>query len=143
LVARGEVLKAESLAALAQRIGVPTANLAGTVNRYNRLVSTGVDSDYFKDLANVEPLSTAPYYAAKLTQPAYGLTGTGLRIDENAAVIHEASEAIPGLFAAGEATGNVLGNIYFGSGNSLASCSVFGRIAGYNAAERAKALSPK
>ena len=142
LVARGEVVKADSLAALAQRIGVPPSNLAGTTQRYNRLVSTGIDSDYFKDLTHVGPMSTPPFYSAKLTQPAYGLTGTGLRIDENAGVIHESSEAIPGLFAAGEATGNVLGNIYFGSGNSLANCAVFGRIAGLNSAERAKTLAP-
>ena len=56
-------------------------------------------------------------------------------------MIHENSEPIPGLYAAGEATGNVLGSIYFGSGNSLASCAVFGRIAGDAAATRAKALS--
>jgi fumarate reductase flavoprotein subunit len=140
LVVRGEVVKADSLAALAQRIGVPPANLAGTVQRYNRLVSSGADSDYFKDFTGVGPISTPPFYSAKLTQPGYGLTGTGLRIDENAGVIHESSEAIPGLFAAGEATGNVLGSIYFGSGNSLANCAVFGRIAGYRSAERAKAI---
>jgi succinate dehydrogenase/fumarate reductase flavoprotein subunit len=55
-------------------------------------------------------------------------------------VIHENSEPIRGLYAAGEATGNIIGNIYFGSGNSLASCAVFGRIAGDSAAARAKAL---
>ena len=47
---------------------------------------------------------------------------------------------LPGLYAAGECTGNVLGNIYFGSGNSLANCAVYGRIAGANGAARAKAL---
>jgi fumarate reductase flavoprotein subunit len=115
-------------------------NLKGTVARYNRLVESGMDTDYFKDLTGVPPLAQAPFYSAKLTQPAYGLTGTGLRIDEHAAVIHENSEPIPGLYAAGEATGNIIGNIYFGSGNSLASCAVFGRIAGDSAAARAKAL---
>jgi fumarate reductase flavoprotein subunit len=137
LVASREVVKANSLDEMAQRLGVPVANLIGTVNRYNRLVASGVDSDYFKDLTNVGPIAQPPFYSAKITQPGYGLTGTGLRIDENAAVIHESSDPVPGLFAAGEATGNVLGNVYFGSGNSLANCAVFGRIAGYNAAARA------
>ena len=136
LVTSRDVVKADSLANLAARLGLPPANLAGTVSRYNRLVASGVDSDYFKDLTDVGPIAQPPFYAAKLTQPAYGLTGSGLRIDENAAVIHENSEPIPGLFAAGEATGNVIGNIYFGSGNSLASCAVFGRLAGANAAAR-------
>jgi succinate dehydrogenase/fumarate reductase flavoprotein subunit len=134
LVARGEVIKASSLDELARRLGVPAANLTGSVDRYNRLVGSGIDSDYFKDLTGVGPISTPPFYSAKITQPGYGLTGTGLRIDENAAVIHECSDPVPGLFAAGEATGNVLGDVYFGSGNSLANCAVFGRIAGYNSA---------
>ena len=141
LVARREVIKAESLEELARRLGVPLENLEGTVERYNRLVDSGVDSDYFKDLADVPPFRTSPFYSAKLTQPAYGLTGTGVRIDEDAAVIHENSEPIPGLFAAGECTGNVVGSIYFGSGNSLANCAVFGRVAGSNTAVRAKAMS--
>ena len=136
LVARHELVKADGLPELARRLGLPVDNLQGTVARYNRLVASGTDSDYFKDLKGVPPFLKPPYYSVKLTQPAYGLTGTGLRIDENAAVIHENSEPIPGLFAAGECTGNVLGNIYFGSGNSLANCSVFGRIAGHNAASR-------
>jgi succinate dehydrogenase/fumarate reductase flavoprotein subunit len=140
LVATREVVKADSLAEMAQRLGVPAANLAGSVKRYNRLIASGVDSDYFKDLTNVGPIGTPPFYSAKITQPGYGLTGTGLRIDEHAAVIHESSDPIPGLFAAGEATGNVLGDVYFGSGNSLANCAVFGRIAGLSAAARAAAL---
>lgn len=138
LVVRGEVIKAETLEQLARRLGIPPANLAGTADRYNRLVASGSDTDYFKTLKDVRPISTGPFYAAKMTQPFYAFTGTGVRIDEHAAVIHETSEAIPGLFAAGECVGNVLGGIYFGSGNSLANCAVFGRTAGYSAAARAK-----
>jgi fumarate reductase flavoprotein subunit len=41
---------------------------------------------------------------------------------------------VPGLFAAGECTGGVLGGIYVGSGNSYTNCLVYGRIAGRNAA---------
>lgn len=137
LVRRGEVTKAETLEHLARRLGIPPANLAGTVDRYNRLVASGSDTDYFKNLQYVGPISAGPFYAAKITQPFYAFTGTGVRIDENAAVIHETSAAIPGLFAAGECVGNVLGGIYFGSGNSLASCAVYGRTAGYSAAARA------
>jgi succinate dehydrogenase/fumarate reductase flavoprotein subunit len=137
LVERGEVTKAETIDQLARRLGVPAANLTGTVDRYNRLVSSGEDTDYFKNLKNVAPLSTGPFYAAKITQPFYAFTGTGVRIDEDAAVMHETSAPIPGLFAAGECVGNVLGGIYFGSGNSLANCAVFGRTAGYGAATRA------
>jgi fumarate reductase flavoprotein subunit len=140
LVARRELVKADSLEDLARLLALPLNNLKGTVARYNRLIASGVDSDYFKDLTHLQPFAKPPFYSAKLSQPAYGLTGTGVRIDENAAVVHESSDVIPGLFAAGECTGNVVGSIYFGSGNSLANCAVFGRVAGANAAARARKL---
>ena len=41
---------------------------------------------------------------------------------------------IPGLFAAGEAAGGIVGPRYVGSGNSYANCVTFGRIAGETAA---------
>ena len=140
LVERGQVTKADTVGELARRLGIPAANLEGSVRRYNRLAASGTDTDYFKSLKGVGPLAKGPFYAAKITQPSYAFTGTGLRIDEHAAVIHETSEAIPGLFAAGECVGNVLGSVYFGSGNSLANCTVFGRVAGQSSAEHAAAV---
>jgi fumarate reductase flavoprotein subunit len=52
-------------------------------------------------------------------------------------VLGDDGTPIPGLFAAGETTGGVLGDIYVGSGNSLSNCATFGRIAGATAAARA------
>ena len=46
---------------------------------------------------------------------------------------------VPGLFAAGECTGGVIGPAYVGSGNSYANCVVFGRVAGAGAAAVAAA----
>jgi fumarate reductase flavoprotein subunit len=50
-------------------------------------------------------------------------------------VLTEAGDVIPGLFAAGEATGGVIGDRYVGSGNSLSNGATFGRIAGQAAAK--------
>ena len=61
------------------------------------------------------------------------LTSASLRIDPDARVLHRAGAPIPGLFAAGEATGGVLGERYMGSGNSLANCATMGRVAGTRA----------
>jgi fumarate reductase flavoprotein subunit len=69
-------------------------------------------------------------------------TSYGLRIDEEARVQDEAGRPIPGLFAAGEAAAGVTGEVYLGSGGSIAHAVTFGRIAGRNAAllvHRAKA----
>ena len=140
LVAANRVTRANTIENLAVALGIPPTNLVGTVNRYNRFVAAGVDGDFFKDLKGVPPCATPPFYATKILRPFWVLTGAGLRVDENAAVVHETSEPIPGLYAAGETAGNVLGTVYFGSGNSLACCTVFGRAAGYHAADRAAAL---
>jgi len=137
LVAVGAIKKADTLEALAALIGVPPANLVGTVERYNGHVAAGEDRDYLKKGAWLRPVSTPPYYASPLAMSVMGVTGAGVRIDHDACVMHETSRAIPGLYAAGECVGSVMGDVYVGSGNSLAACSVFGRVAGRNAAARA------
>jgi succinate dehydrogenase/fumarate reductase flavoprotein subunit len=133
-VTAGEMVRAPSLEALAKMIGVPEANLAGAAARYNGHVAAGFDGDYHKPAQHLRPVSTAPYYAAPIKLSLLALTSVGLRVDHDAAVIHETSLPVPGLFAAGECTGGVLGSIYVGSGNSLANCAVFGRAAGRSAA---------
>merc|ERR1719284_1906775 len=69
----------------------------------------------------------------------------GLEIDENSAVLGSDSEAIRGLYAAGEVAGGVHGNNRLG-GNSLLDCVVFGRVAGaacakYMLGDKVKATS--
>jgi fumarate reductase flavoprotein subunit len=61
-----------------------------------------------------------------------------LRIDGGARVIGEAGEPVEGLYAAGECTGGIIGPFYAGSGNSLANCVTYGRIAGLSAAGASK-----
>jgi fumarate reductase flavoprotein subunit len=133
-IARGDMVRADSLSDLAQRIGVPPDNLAGTIERYNGHVERGFDADYFKDLKGVRPISTPPFYAVPMRISVLALTAVGPRIDHEACVLHETSRAIPGLYAAGECAGGVLGSVYVGSGNSVGNSSTFGRVAGRNAA---------
>ena len=60
----------------------------------------------------------------------------GLAINTKAEVISTDLAVIPGLYAAGEATGGVHGMVRLGT-VSIADCLVFGRVAGRNAARRA------
>jgi len=77
-------------------------------------------------------LDTAPFEAYAVT---CGITFTfgGLRINTDAQVISTDGEPIPGLFAAGELVGGIFYFNYPG-GTGLTNGSVFGRIAGGNAA---------
>jgi predicted oxidoreductase len=137
LVEERAIQRANTLEELARLIGIPSANLVGTVERYNQHVAAGEDADFLKNGEWLRPVSTPPFYASPLKLYIFGLTATGVRIDHDASVLHETSRSIPGLYAAGECTGGVLGDIYVGSGNSLANCTVFGRVAGRSAAAHA------
>ncbi|QLL07565.1 FAD-dependent oxidoreductase [Mycobacterium vicinigordonae] len=139
MAARGVVVQAESIEKLAAEIGISPENLAGTVATYNRDVRNGKDSAYFKRPDLMRSIDTPPYYATELRFCTIGLTTTGLRINADAEVIDGRSQVIPGLYAAGECTGGIIGDVYMGTGNSYANAVVFGRVAGQSAA--ASALS--
>jgi tricarballylate dehydrogenase len=84
-------------------------------------------------------LDTPPFEAYAVT---CGITFTfgGLRINSDAQVISTDGEPIAGLFAAGELTGGIFYFNYPG-GSGLTNGSVFGRIAGANAAKAAQSES--
>ena len=84
-------------------------------------------------------LDTPPFEAYAVT---CGITFTfgGLRINTDAQVISTDGEPIAGLFAAGELTGGIFYFNYPG-GTGLTNGSVFGRIAGANAAKAAQSES--
>jgi fumarate reductase flavoprotein subunit len=62
-------------------------------------------------------------------------------VDRDARVLDTNGAAIPGLFAAGEAAGGILGERHVGSGINLAIAFTFGRISGDRAARRARVLA--
>ncbi|MDC0238722.1 FAD-binding protein, partial [Gammaproteobacteria bacterium] len=79
-----------------------------------------------------ETIDTPPFEAYGVT---CGITFTfgGLHVDPEARVIDEAGSPIQGLYAAGEIVGGLFYFNYPG-GTGLTSGSVFGRLAGRNAA---------
>lgn len=136
--AKGKVVKAETVAELANAIGVPVGNLQGTLDRYNADVAVGHDSLYFKEPSAMRPVATGPFYAVEVRLCQAGLTGAGVRIGPDGGVLDAGTRPVAGLYAAGECTGGVLGDVYMGFGNSLCSCLTLGRIAGRSAAAAAK-----
>ena len=75
--------------------------------------------------------------AVELRAAVAVVTGYGVRIDADARVVDHDDRPIPGLYAAGEVTGNVLGEQYVGGGNAIGSALIFGRVAGRGARRRA------
>lgn len=132
----GVVNRADTLEELADKMGVPRTQFLATVEQYNADCSVGTDHHFRKRSDVLRPLATGPFYATELRLSHVAVTAAGLRIDSGAQVIDELGWPVPGLYAAGECTGGVVGETYVGSGNSITNAFVFGRIAGRNAAKR-------
>ena len=134
MLKEGKVHRRETLEELAADIDVPVGTLRATVDRVNELVELHEDQDYLKDPKFLEPVATGPFYAVEVRPATCCFTACGLRINRDAEVLDESGRVIPGLYAAGEVTGGVIGPRYVGSGNSYGNCVTMGRVAGQSAA---------
>ena len=136
LAAENCVYKADTIEALAEKIGVDAAALAATVEAYNQDVEAGNDSAFGRPAESMMKLE-GPFYAVK-TCPYVMLTKGGPLMTPNAEVINEAGEVIPGLYEGGELAGgaNIGGSANIG-GLANTSTIVWGKIAGESAAEYA------
>jgi fumarate reductase flavoprotein subunit len=133
-LAAGRLHRASSVAELAADAGIAAKALVGTLEAYNADVAHGSDRRFFKK-GELAPVVTPPFYWVEILPSSFGITNAGLRIDPEARVYGQDERPIPGLFAAGEAAGGVLGPRYVGGGNSVAAALIFGRIAGGNASQ--------
>lgn len=129
----GYLYRAESLEELAGLIGVPKENLVASLNEYNKYVETGVDDLTGRKLL-VATIDEGPFFAAKRVPSAHHTMG-GVEIDSETHVIYKDGSIVEGLYAAGEVTGGIHGGNRVG-GNAVDDTVVFGRIAGYNAANK-------
>jgi fumarate reductase flavoprotein subunit len=130
----GRILTAGTVEELAAAAGLPAPALVATVRRYNESCARGEDSEFLKKPGGLIAVEKPPFHAVRLSPAVVVLTGYGLRIDPDARVLSAADgDPLPGLYAAGEVTGNVLGPQYLGGGNAISSALIFGRIAGCSA----------
>lgn len=127
----GLVKHGDSLADLAQNIGVDPDKLQATVASWNKAVSAGKDSDFGRDSGMERTIDHGGYEAIHIA-PAVHYTMGGLKIDAKSHVLTKAGTPIAGLFAGGEVAGGLHGNNRIG-GNSIAETVVFGRQTGQQA----------
>lgn len=130
---------ADTLAELAEAIGVPAAALEATIERYNKLAAAGVDDDFNRGgeaydrafTGGESPLvavDTPPYHAAAFGLSDLGTKG-GLRTDTHARVLSVEGTPIPGLYAAGNTMAAVSGETYPGGGNPIGASMLFSHLA--------------
>jgi succinate dehydrogenase/fumarate reductase flavoprotein subunit len=152
LVAEGYVVRADSLADLADRLGVPASALAETVARHNAFAATGVDADfgkgsdaYQRNLGNaahgpnpcIGACAKPPFYGVRLHPGDIGAS-CGLVTNEFAQVLREDGTSVAGLYACGNDMDSIMAGIYPGPGITLGPAMTFGFIAARHAAGKAQ-----
>ncbi len=127
----GTAFKADSLAELAELIGIDANAMQASVDRYNTLVEGGVDEDFHKQADFLFPVTEPPFYACKVGVALLAIVG-GLDINRRLQVLDTDRKPIEGLYA----TGNVSGDLYAVdypinmAGNSNGRCLTWGYLLG-------------
>jgi fumarate reductase flavoprotein subunit len=96
---------------VAEKAGLDPKVVRETVDRYNKFCDEGVDDDFGKDRRYLRPVKKAPFYIAK-GQHTICDTAGGLLVNEDAQVIAENGDPIPGLYASGAMAGGKYGPSY-------------------------------
>jgi tricarballylate dehydrogenase len=140
-------VEAQSVPELARALELEPEVVAATVSEYNASVQDGMYDPTLLDDCRTQGLEIPKsHWARRIDTPPFlayplrtGITFSYrcLAVDEQARVLSEAGQPLPGIFAAGEAmAGNILGRGYL-AGFGMTIGSVFGRIAGREAAKHA------
>jgi len=141
-------IKAQSIEELAQKLNLPAAELEATMAQFNAAVQPGTFDHTTLDDCRTEGLTppkshwarrieTAPFYAYPV-RPGITFTYLGVRVNEQSRMLMADGRPADNMFAAGEImAGNVLGQGY-AAGIGMTIGSVFGRIAGREAAAQVR-----
>jgi tricarballylate dehydrogenase len=142
-------VKAGSIGELARALGLDPAALESTVARFNAAVRPGTFDHAALDdcvTAGIEPpkthwarpIDTPPYFGYPL-RPGITFTYLGVAVNDRAQMLMADGKPSANVFAAGEImAGSILGKGYL-AGFGMTIGTVFGRIAGEEAARNARA----
>jgi tricarballylate dehydrogenase len=141
-------IAADTIAALADRLGLDSARLTKTIAIFNAAVRPGTFDPAILDDCWTEGLTppkshwarrieTAPFYAYPV-RPGITFTYLGTSVNLDARLVMADGRRCANMFAAGEImAGNVLGQGY-AAGIGMTIGAVFGRVAGREAAKNAR-----
>lgn len=139
----GVIVKAGTLAELAEKTGLSAEALAATVDRFNGFARSGVDEDFhrgdsaydryygdptIKPNPNLGEIKHGPFYAAKMVPGDLGTKG-GIRTDNDGRALRDDNSVIEGLYAAGNVSSPVMGHTYPGPGGTIGPAMTFGYLA--------------
>lgn len=101
---------ADTVEELAAKAGMDAEILKSTVSSYNGFVQAGNDAEFGRPADYLKKeIGEGPYYLVE-QKPRFASTMGGLVINTKLQVMNTKNEVIPGLFAAGEVVGGVMGD---------------------------------
>lgn len=131
-IAAGILKRANSIEELAKIINLPIPDLVDSIDRWNKMVAKGEDSDFERPPGGMLAIDQPPFYAGEIW-PVVSNTQGGPVHDEKQRIIDVFGDPVPGLYAAGE-LGSSFGHLYLAGGN-ISECIVTGTIAGTSVVE--------
>ena len=111
MLREARIVQADTIGALAGKMGLPPAELEKTVARYNELYDKQCDEDFGKEPQRLSQMRRPPYYGVRACAFLLG-TLDGVKIDENMTALDENCEPIPGLYVCGNDSGSFFANTY-------------------------------
>ena len=139
-VTNGYVTEADTIDALAAKIGVDATGLRASVEQNNRFAQTGDDEAFGKGSTEFDrnngdpghgpnpcigPIAAPPYYAMAVYPSTLG-SSVGLKADADGRVLDANANPIPGLYACGNDMASIMRGTYPGPGITLGPALVFG-----------------
>ena len=151
-LADGYLTQGNTLAELANHLGINAQGLQDSVSKLKAYSDTGIDPDFKRGVTayqqnigdpawpgknpNLGALTQAPFYAVRLYPGDIGAS-TGLVTDPNARVLDLNEQTIQGLYAVGNDMHSIMGGAYTGPGITIGPGLVFGYLAAKHAVARA------
>ena len=131
----GSAFKADTIEELLEQLpDIDKEAALASIERYNEVCKSGVDTDFGKDARRLFPLENPPFYACAFVPAIMLVAMGGLKSDEECRVYNTEGKIIPGLFVAGNVQGDRFAVSYPISlkGLSCGMAQFYGYVAGQN-----------
>lgn len=152
LMDKGEVVVADTLEELSDKMGTDKKTFLATIERFNGFAIEGVDRDFqrgrtaydryygnplVKPNPNLGTIEKGPFTAMRIYPGDLGTKG-GLITDEHARVLRDDGSVVEGLYSAGNNSASVMGHTYPGPGSTIGPAGVFGYLGALHASQQAQ-----
>ena len=107
----GSIVKAETMAELAESAGLPIETFLQTMKEYEGFVAEGADRNYGKDAGTLMSFGAAPYYALRISSGLNSTIGS-IYTDRSFRALDNNMQPIPGLYVVGVEGAMLWSNLY-------------------------------